>query len=87
MPRQSFSPKRLLKSFHCAGKGIWQVFRHENNMHIHLLASIVALLIGGLPPAIPYRMAICYTGDHPCLECRIVQLRHRIAHRPAYPRI
>lgn len=46
MNKSIFSPKRLYKSFSYAFKGIYQVFRYELNMQIHLLAAIV-VVIGG----------------------------------------
>lgn len=44
--KNTFSPKRLYHSFRYAFKGIYQVFRYESNMQIHLLAAIV-VVIGG----------------------------------------
>lgn len=41
-----FSPKRLYHSFRYAFKGIYQVFRYELNMQIHLLAAIVVVIAG-----------------------------------------
>ncbi len=41
-----FSPKRLYQSFGYAFKGVYQVFRHELNMQIHLLAAIVVVAAG-----------------------------------------
>lgn len=46
MNKSIFSPKRLYKSFSYAFKGIYQVFRHELNMQIHLLAAIVVIIAG-----------------------------------------
>ncbi len=44
--KNTFSPKRLYHSFRYAFKGIYQVFRYESNMQIHLLAA-VSVVIGG----------------------------------------
>ncbi|MEZ4884967.1 MAG: diacylglycerol kinase family protein [Chitinophagales bacterium] len=44
MDKNIFSPKRLYNSFRYAFKGIYQVFRHELNMQIHLLAAIVVVI-------------------------------------------
>lgn len=43
MLQNSFSPRRLIKSFGYAFKGIWQVVRHENNMHIHVFATVAVV--------------------------------------------
>lgn len=37
---------KLLKSFQYAFKGVWQVFVHEQNMRVHVLATIVVLATG-----------------------------------------
>ncbi|MGB0931418.1 MAG: diacylglycerol kinase family protein [Chitinophagales bacterium] len=46
MIKTIFSIPRLYKSFSYAFKGIYQVFRYELNMQIHLLAAVVVVIAG-----------------------------------------
>lgn len=41
-----FSFSKFFKSFSYAFRGIWEVFRREQNFKVHTLAAIVALLLG-----------------------------------------
>ena len=44
---KTFNIKKFVKSFIYAGRGIYQLVRHEQNVRIHLLAT-VAVIIAGL---------------------------------------
>ena len=41
-----FSFSKFFKSFFYAFRGIWEVFRREQNFKVHTLAAICALLLG-----------------------------------------
>ena len=41
-----FSFSKFFKSFSYAFRGIWEVFRREQNFKVHTLAAITALLLG-----------------------------------------
>lgn len=41
-----FSFSKFFKSFSYAFRGIWEVFRREQNFMVHTLAATVALLLG-----------------------------------------
>ena len=46
--------RRLLRSFRCAGAGVWETIRTERNMRIHLCAVVFVVICGiwqGLAPA------------------------------------
>jgi diacylglycerol kinase (ATP) len=52
--------KKLLKSFGYAGRGVCQFVRHEQNVRIHLLATVAVTVAGGLLGLNPYEwIAIC----------------------------
>ncbi len=38
--------KKRLQSFGYAGRGIWQVFRSETNMKIHVLIAVLVVIFG-----------------------------------------
>ena len=40
--------KKLIKSFGYAGRGLFQLIRHEQNAQVHLLAAIVVITAGFL---------------------------------------
>jgi len=40
-----FNPKKLLKSFYFAFRGVFRLLRAEQNMRVHLLASVVVLFL------------------------------------------
>jgi diacylglycerol kinase len=44
----AFSPSRLVKSFGYAIRGIASVFLHERNMHVHLFAALLVIIVGFL---------------------------------------
>ncbi len=41
-----FSFSKFFKSFSYAFRGIWEVFRREQNFMVHTLAAVTALLLG-----------------------------------------
>lgn len=46
MNSNKFSLKSRLESFKFAFNGIWSLLKHEHNSRIHLLAAILAIIMG-----------------------------------------
>lgn len=44
--RKKYSLKRLFKSFGYAGRGIFSAFKTEQNLTVHLIATIIAIVAG-----------------------------------------
>lgn len=40
-----FDFRKLIKSFHYASRGFWYVFKQEQNIRLHLLASLCVIIL------------------------------------------